>query len=51
MPMYLNLDVRCWRYCRSLRRAILDSIRKTLRSNQMPGDESIVGWYRSIDWH
>src|SRR5271170_1330014 len=33
------------------RRAILDAIRKTLRSNQISGDESIVGWYRSIDWY
>src|SRR5271155_5980346 len=36
---------------KQLRRAILDAIRKTLRSNQMPGEESIVGWYRSIDWY
>src|SRR5271156_1939424 len=36
---------------KQLRRAILDSIRKTLRSNQMPGEESIVGWYRSIGWY
>lgn len=35
---------------KQLKRAILNAIRKTLRSNQMPGDESIVGWYRSIDW-
>src|SRR5271167_16416 len=36
---------------KQLRRAILDAIRKTLRSNQMRGEESIVGWYRSIDWY
>src|SRR5580704_19577374 len=36
---------------KQLRRAILDAIRKTLRSHQMRGEESIVGWYRSIDWN
>src|ERR1700729_2014024 len=34
-----------------LRRAIRDAIRKTLRSNQMRGEESIIGRYRSIDWY